>query len=259
MNQDLAIKSIICYTDSKVSLFWIKGVEKEWKPFVQNRVNGTRKLVAAEQWKHCPGEDNPGDLPSRGVTPTELAGSTLWWHGPSWLVNLVLKDDDDLIMPEEYKEMKVTRSNAQHSLLITSEFRDISHIMNCEHFSILRKLLRVTAYVHRFCETRVKRKATQETVELTAPEIAAAETLWVKESQISLRENKLFKVWKKQFGLFLVGGVWYCKGRLDNADIPQTAKHPALLNKEYHLTLLITQDAHSCVMHNGIKKTLTEL
>ena len=197
LNQDLVIKSVTCYTDSKVSLFWIKGVEKEWKPFVQNRVNGIRKLVAAEQWKHCPGKDNPADLTSRGVTPTELAGSTFWRHGPSWLVNLVPKDDDDLIMPEECKkemkvtkEMQVTRSNTQHSLPIASKLRGISHIMNCEHFSTLKKLLRVTAYVLRFCEVlkaRIKGTAPQDTVELTAAEIAASETLWVKESQISLR------------------------------------------------------------------------
>ena len=60
-------------------------------------------------------------------------------------------------------------------------------------------------------------------VEQTAPEIATAEILWVKESQVPLRENKLFKVWEKQLGLFLSGGVWYCKGRLDNVDIPQEA------------------------------------
>ena len=27
-----------CFTDSQVALFWICGTDKEWKPFVQNRV-----------------------------------------------------------------------------------------------------------------------------------------------------------------------------------------------------------------------------
>ena len=37
-----------CYTDSQVALFWITGREKEWKPFVQNRVNEVRSLTPIE-------------------------------------------------------------------------------------------------------------------------------------------------------------------------------------------------------------------
>ena len=119
LNQDLVISSITCYTDSKVSLFWIKGIGKEWKPFIQNRVKGIRKLVAAEKWTHCRGEDNPADIPSRGVTTTELAGSTLWRHGPSWLVGFTtgLNCDEDSEMPEAcLNELKTTRHRGTHTL-----------------------------------------------------------------------------------------------------------------------------------------------
>ena len=54
-----------CYTDSQVALYWIKGVEKEWKPFVQNRVTEIRQLAPPTCWAHCPGQSNPADLPSR--------------------------------------------------------------------------------------------------------------------------------------------------------------------------------------------------
>jgi hypothetical protein len=34
----------------------------------------------------CAGPDNPADLPSRGITASELAGNTFWYHGPAWLL-----------------------------------------------------------------------------------------------------------------------------------------------------------------------------
>ena len=67
LEEKLKLESPMCYTDSKVVLFWIKGQDKEWKQFVENCVIEIRQLVPLECWKHCPGEINPTDLPSRGV------------------------------------------------------------------------------------------------------------------------------------------------------------------------------------------------
>ena len=51
-----------CYTDSQVALYWIRGTSKEWKPFIQNRVNDIRRNVHPDLWSHCPGVLNPADL-----------------------------------------------------------------------------------------------------------------------------------------------------------------------------------------------------
>ena len=74
-----------CFTDSQVALYWIQGKDKEWKPFVQNRVCEIRRLIPSELWQHCPGSTNPADLPSRGLTMLELSVSQLWCEGPEWL------------------------------------------------------------------------------------------------------------------------------------------------------------------------------
>ena len=71
-----------CYTDSTVALHWIKGTGREWKAFVQNRVEENRKKVPPERWKHCSGATNPADLPSRGSTIAELRVSRTWRFGP---------------------------------------------------------------------------------------------------------------------------------------------------------------------------------
>ena len=40
-------------SDSMISLCWIKGSDKCWKPFVQKRVNAIKKLLPPDCWKHC--------------------------------------------------------------------------------------------------------------------------------------------------------------------------------------------------------------
>ena len=48
-----------CYTESKIVLYWVRRVEREWKQFMQNRVNEIRALMPADYWYHYPGEQNP--------------------------------------------------------------------------------------------------------------------------------------------------------------------------------------------------------
>ena len=87
-----------------------------------------------------------------------------------------------------------------------------------------------------------------------------AEVLWLVESQSLLITDKNFENWKGQFGLFLDGkGLWRCGGRLGNANLPYTTKHPVMLHRNHYLTTLVIRNAHERVQHNGAKKTLTEV
>ncbi len=38
-----------------------------------------------QRWRHVRTEENPADLASKGVSPSDLIHSTLWWNGPPWL------------------------------------------------------------------------------------------------------------------------------------------------------------------------------
>lgn len=73
----LSLSEMACYTDSRVLLHWIQGADKEWKQFVQNHTTEIRTLLPEATWMHCAGEDNPVDLPSRGMSLTQLATSDL--------------------------------------------------------------------------------------------------------------------------------------------------------------------------------------
>ncbi len=54
-------------------------------------------------------------------------------------------------------------------------------------------------------------------------------------------------------------GVIRCKGRINNASLPVTARNPILLPSNHKLVCLIIQQSHCSVKHNGIKDTLINL
>lgn len=190
----------------------------------------------------------------------ELADSTYWFNGPEWLLTSN-KDDTTQVtrisMPTECaSELKAKeRQELAHSLLNTEE-GSISNLIKVEDHSDLKHLLHVTARVIMFTE---RLKGSQTHINLNQA-IARAEILWVREAQLALVSNRNIDVWKKQFGFFLdENAVWRCKGRLQNAEIPYSAKHPIMLPKDHGYTKLIVKQAHERVFHNGPKETLTEL
>ena len=79
-----ATPEVILWTDSFTTLCWIKN-NKAWKQYIQHRVNEIRELTNKHQWRHCPGELNPADLPSRGCFVQELKKNETWWTGPRFL------------------------------------------------------------------------------------------------------------------------------------------------------------------------------
>ena len=65
------------WLDSKTAIFWIKG-SKEWKQFVQNRVNEIRSLTEESMWNRCPGLEHPADIGSRGEVASNLKSNQFW-------------------------------------------------------------------------------------------------------------------------------------------------------------------------------------
>lgn len=70
------IASCFCWTDSMVVFHWITREEKEFQQFVENRTSEIRRLTPAPCWSYCPGQENPADIPTRGVSGSDLKGLT---------------------------------------------------------------------------------------------------------------------------------------------------------------------------------------
>ncbi|XP_011699640.1 PREDICTED: uncharacterized protein LOC105456943 [Wasmannia auropunctata] len=73
------------WSDSTVTLHWIREHSSRWKMYVANRVSHIQQRLPDAKWHHVPGEDNPADCASRGLSPQELLNHSLWWDGPAWL------------------------------------------------------------------------------------------------------------------------------------------------------------------------------
>ena len=71
------IDRMVYWVDSRTVLCWIRN-EKPWKQYVRNKVDEIRQLTSKRDWRHCPGNVNPADLPSRGMTGRELVDSSIW-------------------------------------------------------------------------------------------------------------------------------------------------------------------------------------
>ena len=114
-------------------------------------------------------------------------------------------------------------------------------------------MIRVTAYVLRAAKIL---KDKENHSPLSTEELSQAERKW---SQRDMEHDSSFKSLKFQLNLFLDdAGLWRCGGRLANADIPYATKFPLLLSRRHHLTVLIVNDAHKRVLHNGVRETLTD-
>ena len=163
LGERLSLVDPRCFTDSQVTLFWIKGKEKVWKPFVQNRVEEIRKLTPVEFWHHCSGKENPADLPSRGLAPTELVSNQLWEHGPDWLTTPKCRPPCTTPSEEEVPEpclveLKISPEVGTHSLLNPETPCRIGNVIDIARFSSVHKLFRVTAYVLKFVEILKKKR-----------------------------------------------------------------------------------------------------
>ena len=102
------IQSVTFYSDSTDVLWWIRGRRRDFRPFVVNCIGEIQMFSELSQWQHASTVENPADLCTRGVSPSELAECSLWWNCPNWLSNYFSKwskmkvPDRPSKMPDKY-------------------------------------------------------------------------------------------------------------------------------------------------------------
>ncbi|KMQ87772.1 hypothetical protein RF55_12859 [Lasius niger] len=266
ISQSLGVKfdGIYHWSDSMITLGWIRADAKRWNTFVSNRVGQIQELTDASSWKHVNTKENPADAISRGITPSQLTQSSLWWNGPQWLNDeTVIWDADSSIAPilEDLPE-------ARKSALIATN--------NCQEWSIFyaissaNRLIRTMAYILRFAGNTRKAKQERRIDSLTAQELNQATIRLAKIVQDNafatemkaLRKGHPLPRNSKFIGLspFIDNnGVIRVGGRLSHSKLPYSTKHPIVLPSKHNFTKMLIVSEHQRLLHAGPQSTLASL
>jgi len=270
--ETVPVDSVKCWSDSQVALCWLKGKSKSWKPWVENRVVNIRKVVDCDDWSYIPGKDNPADIPTRVC---EINDFDRWFKGPEFLrsregccgelfdVEARSKDADVLVEAKKFKNVTTTTVTME-------EIKDVSKVIDIKRFGSFNKLIGTTAYVLRFIN-KLKARVIQEhgvTVDeqqeediVTAEEREAAEMLWIKAEQNTIRCSPQFEKLCKSLKLFEDdNGMLRLQGRFGSTNLEPDVKYPMLFSgKGSYFTELFVRHCHEQVLHTGVETTLNYL
>lgn len=115
-----------------------------------------RELTSDYQWRHCPGEFNPANLPSRSCSGCKLTEAETWWNGPNFLKyteDQWPENPQPMSKDHEHAYTEVTKHppSITHSLTGISSNPDsvinIEKMIDHQRFSTKTKLLQVTTRV----------------------------------------------------------------------------------------------------------------
>jgi hypothetical protein len=267
------INETILWSDSMITLYWIKTMPSKLGTFVGNRVAFIQEHTEKFVWKHIRTDENPADMISRGLMPQDIKDCTIWWSGPSfftsdvtqWPESLITIDENDAVYISEFKRCFVAS--------ITNDM--------CEYiqsrFSSLRKLVGVIANVKRFIHNvRSKRTGSARRVgSLSIEELDQARFHIIRILQqemfpleykffVKLRENiNLQDKFPKKSNLHQLApfmdtdGLIRTRGRIAKSDVLSFDQKHQIILPEGRFTKLIVRDLHQKHAHPGRKHMLS--
>ncbi|XP_062712488.1 uncharacterized protein LOC134289857 [Aedes albopictus] len=271
---DMPITASHFWSDSTVTLEWLRSPPYTWSTFVANRVSEIQTTTQGSYWHHIAGRENPADLVSRGMTVEKFLSSNLWHHGPAWLTAPETEwpiNTQQQKTPEEILERRRMVAAVQNKPEVNGMF-DTSLCYN--------RLTRVTAYCLRFiqaCRSGRRRTTSSPCPEfdvitnaITVEEMSAARMKLIKLAQADVFAEEIRYLGKgkavsKHSSLRLLSpfiddsGILRVGGRLRLSDQPYITKHPILLPNSHPLTRSIAMHYHLRLLHGGGRVTLAAI
>ncbi|XP_045463807.1 uncharacterized protein LOC123673366 [Harmonia axyridis] len=252
------------WSDSTIVLAWIRSSPSLLKTFVANRVAQIQNLTDPDCWNYINTSENPADLLSRGVPPTKLINSSLWFHGPKWLVH----SDSDWPM----NELSIPTPNDLPEMKHIKTFLSIDQnfLENIGRFSSFLKLQRTFAWIVRFKNNLKTEPNSRKLGVLMPSELQESSNLLIRIVQrhafprdhnaLSKGHNVNYKGNLASLNPFLDSEqIIRVGGRIQNSDFPFRKKHPAVLPANNHFTTLLARHEHIRLLHAGPQLLLASL
>ncbi|XP_055523135.1 uncharacterized protein LOC129717295 [Wyeomyia smithii] len=267
---DIGICSSYFWSDSSVTLEWLRSPPNRWQTFVGNRVSEVQHFTHGYRWNHIAGTENPADLVSRGMSVEEFLNSALWSQGPSWLTlpckSWPISNPDNV--SEDILEIRQVVAAVNSTSTVNPLF------LRCSSYT---RLLHVVGYCLRFilnnrAKTRTQPLPSPNPVQryLSVEQLAQTRNMLIQLAQSDgfpaelkdLREGRSVDKRSKirRLNPFLdPEGVLRVGGRLNLSQLPYQAKHPALLPSFHPFSLLIAQHYHHQMFHAGGRLLLSAI
>ena len=259
--------SVHCWTDSTVTLAWIKSNPDRWKVFVKNRVIDIQSLVPPHSWHHCKGTDNPSDLLTRGISSQELMASEFWLRGPIFLrENTETWPLSDPVYQSEALDIEVLKEEKKNpNLPVLLSTQNAPKIFPLERWSSFTKAIRVVGYVLKFVNN-LKKGSVKSFAELSLSELCKAKQILILDCQKNNFAEEYTILTKQQSlpkssPLFKLSphvdkdGLMRIQGRLQMSKLHAEEKNPIIIPKG-HLSLLLARHIHQFHKHAGVNSML---
>ena len=234
------LKKVLCWSDSSVALYWIKGTGS-YKQFVVNRVKKIRSHQDVN-WRYVPTASNPVDLGSRGgkVNNTEM-----WWSGPEWLAKTENWPPDIVTEPSTESKAEAKPFREVVSIAVR-EVNEIDHVL--EKFT-LHKALRICSWIRRFAHNSLHRNRRTECIKgpLTTVE-TKKQLFWIKQAQQNCDIESDCVALNLQPG---AAGILECRGRIEG-------EYPIYLPDTHIFSRRVVEEAHLLTLHGGIGITMAK-
>jgi hypothetical protein len=242
---------VYLWSDSQIVLSWIKKPADQFVKYISRRVEVIHRLTKNYVWNYIPSSQNPADVISRGMKPTQIVNNNLWWHGPAHLfdpefcVVSVPIANDNIIIEEVVSTCHITTSKV--------------YLFDITKYSSYTKMIRIMAWCLRFiqnCRTQEKQHSP-----LSVHELQAAEVAIIKQVQSECFQPEIINLIKhnqlphksslSSLQPILQNGVLKVGGRLHHAKISDDSKHQIILPSSHHFTKLLIQNTHEKTLHGG--------